>query len=76
MKSRYKLYKQEKNVKLVNNGNVRIVVLADCRGEWAVRLPYAPPRGKPAPPLADEARSAPDLTPHHIKNQNIKTNLN
>jgi hypothetical protein len=37
---------------------------------------YAPPCRKPEPLLADEARSAPDLTPHHIKNQNIKTNLN
>ena len=33
--------------------------VADCRGEWPVRLPYAPraPHGKPAPLLAEEARS-------------------
>ena len=30
----------------------------DCRGEWAVMLPHAPPHGKPAPLLADEVRSA------------------
>jgi hypothetical protein len=34
------------------------VIVAYCRGEWAVRLPHAPPHGKPAPLLADEARSA------------------
>jgi hypothetical protein len=37
-----------------NNGNVEISSVADCRGEWAVRLPRAPPHGKPAPLLADE----------------------
>jgi hypothetical protein len=31
--------------------------IAHCRGEWAVRLPHAPPHGKLAPLLADEARS-------------------
>jgi hypothetical protein len=30
--------------------------VADCRGEWAVRLPHAPPHGKPRPLLVDEAR--------------------
>jgi hypothetical protein len=35
------------------------VSVADCRGEWAVRLPHAPPHGKPVPLLADEARSDP-----------------
>jgi hypothetical protein len=29
--------------------------VVDCRGEWAVRLPRAPPYGKPAPFLADKA---------------------
>jgi hypothetical protein len=32
--------------------------VAECRGEWAVMLPHAPPHGKPAPLLADEVRSA------------------
>jgi hypothetical protein len=32
--------------------------IADCRGEWAVTLPHAPPpHGKPAPLLADEPQS-------------------
>jgi hypothetical protein len=35
--------------------------VADCRGEWAVRLSHAPPHGKPAPLLANEARSAPGI---------------
>jgi hypothetical protein len=35
--------------------------VADCRGEWAVRLSHAPPRGKPAPLPADETRFAPDI---------------
>jgi hypothetical protein len=43
-----------------NNGNVGIVII--MLGEWAVRLPHAPPHGKPAPLLADEARSAPVLS--------------
>ena len=34
-------------------------IVADHRGEWAATLPRAPPHGKPAPLLADEARSAP-----------------
>jgi hypothetical protein len=37
----------------------------DCRGEWTVRLHHAPPREKPAPLLADEARSDPDK--YHIQ---------
>jgi hypothetical protein len=32
---------------------------ADCRDEWAARLPRASPHGEPAPLLAEEARSAP-----------------
>jgi hypothetical protein len=35
--------------------------VADCRGEWAVRLPHAPPHGKPAPLVGDEASSALNL---------------
>jgi hypothetical protein len=35
--------------------------VADCRGEWAMRLLHAPPHGKPAPLLVDEARSARDF---------------
>ena len=33
--------------------------VAGCRGEWAVRLPHAPPHGKHTPLLTVEARSAP-----------------
>jgi hypothetical protein len=35
-------------------------VMVMLGGEWAVRLPRAPPHGIPAPLLADEARSTPD----------------
>jgi hypothetical protein len=41
--------------------------IAGYRGEWAVRLPHAPPQGKPAPCLADEARSAPAVLLHLLK---------
>ena len=43
-----------------NNGNLGIVALQTSE-ERAVRLPHAPPHGKPAPLLADEPRSAPDV---------------
>jgi hypothetical protein len=43
--------------------------VADCRGEWAVRLPHTPPHGERAPLLADEARSAPAF--HGIRDLTI-----
>jgi hypothetical protein len=56
------IYKQRQHAHLAisNNGNVGIVALETARESGQVRLPHAPPHGKPAPLLSDEARSASD----------------